>query len=484
MALGGPALLSRQHTVTTDEDTGGTPAAAAGAAGSSSSSAAAAAAARAPYTIEAGGITDPGVHGKQNQDDFFVEVIDAAAGDCIVGVFDGHGRELGQLAARTAKNFVRDELRKEEVRKAIERDPKDTFDAVFCGAHKAIEATFAAHYTDAGWLVSRAAEGFLTRRRSEGSATMCVHGGTTATVMVIYGGRRAVVANVGDSSALLCGGHATAHVMRAISTWPGSATAPAEAAPASAVVARPEANPEHAAGPTQMEMSADHSPESDAEFFRMRDARPSLTDKSRPELLFVYDTLTSSKMSCPQIFHVDPSTGRARRTNRGSYYKNVRNEWATLVATPAFAQFQDALAFTRSLGDLHLQSYGVSHLPEVRWIDLAPAGPDGVPAPATAGPICIAACSDGIWDNWKFHDVASFVLHRERMAHPDAQARTVALMSTNLERAHINFGNSADNMTAVCIYLTPSKPAAHGTSSSSSSSAGAAAAAAAASPGH
>ncbi len=80
------------------------------------------------------------MHGKQNQDDFFVEVIDAAAGDCIVGVFDGHGRELGQLAARTAKNFVRDELRKEEVRKAIERDPKDTFDAVFCGAHKAIEA--------------------------------------------------------------------------------------------------------------------------------------------------------------------------------------------------------------------------------------------------------------------------------------------------------------------------------------------------------
>lgn len=343
--------------------------------------------------------------------------------------------------------------------------------------------TFAAHYTDAGWLVARAAEGFLTRKRAEGSPTMCVHGGTTATVMVIYGGRRAVVANVGDSSALLCGGHATEHVMRTISTWPGSATAPAAAAPASAVVARPDSNPDFASGPSQMEMSADHSPESDAEFFRMRDTRPSMTDKSRPELLFVYDTLTSSKMSCPQIFHVDPASGRARRTNRGSYYKNVRNEWATLVATPSFAQFQDALAFTRSLGDLHLQSYGVSHLPEVRWIDLAPAGPDGVPAPATDGPICIAACSDGIWDNWKFHDVASFVLHRERMAHPDAQARTVALMSNNLERAHINFGSSADNMTAVCIYLTPRKPAAHG-SSSSSSSAGAAAAASTASSGH
>lgn len=80
------------------------------------------------------------MHGKQNQDDFFVEVIDAAAGDCIVGVFDGHGRELGQLAARTAKDYVRGELRKEEVRKAIERDPKGKFDEVFVAAHKAIEA--------------------------------------------------------------------------------------------------------------------------------------------------------------------------------------------------------------------------------------------------------------------------------------------------------------------------------------------------------
>jgi hypothetical protein len=52
------------------------------------------------------------------------------------------------------------------------------------------------------------------------------------------------------------------------------------------------------------------------------------------------------------------------------YYKNVRNEWASLVATPPSAQFQDALAFTRSLGDFHLQTYGVSHLPMIRRIDV------------------------------------------------------------------------------------------------------------------
>lgn len=41
-----------------------------------------------------------------------------------------------------------------------------------------------------------------------------------------------------------------------------------------------------------------------------------------------------------------------------SYFKNVRKEWASLVSTPPYAQFQDALAFTRSLGDLHLHLYG------------------------------------------------------------------------------------------------------------------------------
>jgi len=35
---------------------------------------------------------------------------------------------------------------------------------------------------------------------------------------------------------------------------------------------------------------------------------------------------------------------------------------ASLVATPSTARFQDALAFTRSLGDLHLQTYGMKNI--------------------------------------------------------------------------------------------------------------------------
>ena len=104
-----------------------------------------------------------------------------------------------------------------------------------------------------------------------------------------------------------------------------------------------------------MELSADHSPESPSEFARMHTFRPHSSLPYHPELLFVYDTLTSSKLSCPPIFDVDMRSGKAEKTERGSYYKNVRCEWATLVATPPHAPYQDALAFTRSLGDLPLQ---------------------------------------------------------------------------------------------------------------------------------
>ncbi len=52
-----------------------------------------------------GGITDPGVPGRQNQDDFFMWR-SADGRSCCLGVFDGHGRELGQQAAAAAAAYV------------------------------------------------------------------------------------------------------------------------------------------------------------------------------------------------------------------------------------------------------------------------------------------------------------------------------------------------------------------------------------------
>ena len=89
-----------------------------------------------------------------------------------------------------------------------------------------------------------------------------------------------------------------------------------------------------------------------------------------PEMRFVYDAQARVKHECRSCFAVDGRTGTPSVTSCGEYYKNVRSEWASLVTTPPTARFQDALAFTRSIGDLHLHAYGVSHDPFVAVYDL------------------------------------------------------------------------------------------------------------------
>ena len=97
--------------------------------------------------------------------------------------------------------------------------------------------------------------------------------------------------------------------------------------------------------------------------------------------------------------------------------------------------------------------------PAVRWCDLWEVEFDS--SRSTVGPIVLALCSDGVWDNWKYSDVSQFTLHPGRveyaLRHETAQACCVDLMQANLERARVNFGHSADNMSVVLAYLIPHK---------------------------
>ncbi len=350
---------------------------------------------------------------------------------------------------------------------------------------------FREHYQKNGWIVTETSEGYLTRKRATSGAAICVHGGTTGTVVVVLDGRYVIVANVGDSSLLLCGSGGEVH-MRPMDQWKpmgGMQTPASSTTGADVKVGAPSTRKRFASHGQRgeinihtgdyalqaqqqascSELSRDHGPECTSEFLRMRAFRSNPKDSSLPALSFVYDTLTASKLQCPSIFQVAYGTDGKEvvsRTGKGTYYKNVRNEWATLVATPAEASYQDALAFTRSIGDLHLQAYGVSRVPEVSGVDVlsytvTPPGASAPTATAVSGPIVLCACSDGVWDNWKFEDVSQFLLHPGRvefaLKHETSQACCVDLMQANLERARVNFGNSADNMTAVLAYMVPRK---------------------------
>ena len=189
---------------------------------------------------------------------------------------------------------------------------------------------FQKHYTSTGWQVSVSPEGYLRRRRHDSLPWLCIHGGTTATVCIVSQGRRLVMANVGDSSGMLVG-VADDGGVQPVEAWkPLVATQPSD---------RPLVVSPGTTAPSNVTlMSFDHSPECASEFKRMAAARPCPHREHHPELLFVYDTLSASKLSCPPIFSVS-GDGEPKATNRGAYYKNVRNEWATLVAVPPYAKY-------------------------------------------------------------------------------------------------------------------------------------------------
>jgi serine/threonine protein phosphatase PrpC len=180
----------------------------------------------------------------------------------------------------------------------------------------------------------------------------------------------------------------------------------------------------------------------------------------------VYDSPSVDKIHCPPVFELT-ADGIPRVTNKGKYYKNVRKEWASLVSTPHTARFQDALAFTRSLGDLHLSTYGVTNLPEVRKIildkiyDAMDAHAAATAATVAQAPpmLCVVLATDGVWDNWEHADVSRFVLDATCIKAvsdgPDgAQKVALSFMQRNAHYSKKNFGRSADNATGIVMYLT------------------------------
>jgi hypothetical protein len=319
---------------------------------------------------------------RENQDESFIWE-DRSQGLCVAGVLDGHGREVGRIAAQAARIAL--EAYFTEKRVSLARDPVSTLCHAFPFAHRAIKAAFRDFYISQGWEVAETPEGYLTKRRITNSVWSCIHGGTSCSLVALVGGVL-YSANVGDSSTALCAplpvlepqivedivddaleglvinhpnknghqqqqlrdGGGDGEAMDVSVHASSQATKDAPSYPGSEPVTRSKT----------IMITQEHSPECAHEFYRLRAFRPHSEDPCQPSMYVIYDSPGTEKALCPPIFVVDRASGEASVTNRGRYYKNVRNEWASIVATPVTAAYSDALAFTRSLGDFHLQTYG------------------------------------------------------------------------------------------------------------------------------
>eukprot|EP00903_Cladosiphon_okamuranus_P014142 g13143.t1 len=410
----------------------------------------------------------------ENQDNCFIWRHEPS-GSFVIGVLDGHGRDVGRLAAHVVQAFMQDWLTRRWGE--VKENPAEAFRTLFREAHESMLQSFREHLQGLGWTVKDNG-GYLMKRRSMTQPWSCVHGGTSATLVALVEGRTLYTANVGDSSALLGirGRRVEVSDLAQHSFWKdgGGVMEPSRE---QGTVGDPALSPARAEDgfPCQtLLLTADHSPESVREFERMRLTHPANRQGSAsagtagndgqlgsafslPSLLVVYDSPSSNKLKCSPVFDVDVK-GTPRVTNKGRYYKNVRKEWASLVATPTSARFQDALAFTRSIGDFHLQTYGVSHVPDVMSLDLQQLfhrdqGGD-IPEQML---VCLVTASDGVWDNWMYGDVSAFFLDPARTAEVietnSAEGVTEAFMQENARKANANFGSQADNSTCVACYL-------------------------------
>jgi len=100
-----------------------------------------------------GGVTDPGVAGKENQDDFFVWK-SSKEGTFVLGVLDGHGRELGRLASTVASKFYVEALTmhdKKDGLAELRSTPEKFITQLFVDAHLAVRKEFTKYYEDQKW---------------------------------------------------------------------------------------------------------------------------------------------------------------------------------------------------------------------------------------------------------------------------------------------------------------------------------------------
>lgn len=394
--------------------------------------------------------------GRTNQDNAFIYT-NKKEKIFVIGVLDGHGIEFGKLASTSARQKIIEHIEKNH--EILKTDPYKFLSEVFGLAHQYIKETMKIELEKQGYEVQETLECYLLKRRSKNQPWQHIPGGSTCSIIAIVD-YKMYSANVGDSTGLMCS--PTAILEKHHIVHIGDAAR--DDIPALVSVNEPKIPPT-----TSIVITAEHSPENVNEFYRFREFRSQHGVPTKPLAKFVYDK-EPNKEKRPFIYDVD-EMGVAKITNKGSFYKNVRQEYATLITTPHASLYPTALAMTRSLGDFYLNTYGVSEHPDIHLIDLEPMM-DKLHEQFLKSEkslheenfsiqpmLCIVLASDGLWDNWIYEDVNEFVNHSScvNAVCKDAngcQDVAQSLIHRNAVYAKQNFGNQRDNATAIVVYLS------------------------------
>lgn len=239
---------------------------------------------------------------RENQDDMFIWE-NKEANICVIGVLDGHGRDVGQTASATGRVFFMNYFDRNYEK--LLSDPYTCLVEAISEAHEAVRQSFMDVLRQKGWEVQNTGEDYLIKRKNSSTPWACVHGGTSCSIIALVNSTL-YIANVGDSSGILSSSHPVLH--NSMITHLGDS-----AIGHKRHTHHLESQEEYS---DTLVLTAEHSPESPDEFLRMRDFRCREGDPSQPSLLVVYDASTHDKSRCSPVFSLDVN-GNPVVTNRG-----------------------------------------------------------------------------------------------------------------------------------------------------------------------
>lgn len=233
--------------------------------------------------------------GRENQDDCLVwsSVRD---GICVLCVLDGHGREVGRVAANIAKRSLQEYF--EEHYNELKTSPYNCLVRAHEVAHSAIKHGFKVELSGQGYDVFESSEGYLLKSKKGLQQWSCIHGGSTCSIFALVDGVLHT-ANVGDSTGLICS--ALPVLCKADISIEGDAAVSDSMRKKYSCCVTTDDSDKWDKSQTLI-VTAEHSPESPYEFLRLRDFRPRVDCPEQPSLNIVYDTPAHEKAKCPPVF--------------------------------------------------------------------------------------------------------------------------------------------------------------------------------------
>ena len=265
-----------------------------------------------PFQFQVGYETDIG-GGKENQDDFLF-FAKPDLGVVVLCMFDGHGREVGKIAANSARQCLLN-LCENNIQDLI-TNPTLWLISAHEKAHQHIKNCFKTELISQGYEISEdERSGYLLKRKSSTQTWTCVHGGSSSSIIVIIGSE-IFIANVGDSSGILCCNFPILEKSFIKHIKDSAISENSKLLSMRGSMHSQYINEDNLKKSDTLVITAEHSPESPYEFYRLREFRHKEDDINQPSLLVVYDSPSHEKSRCNPVFNLDEN-GNANVTNNG-----------------------------------------------------------------------------------------------------------------------------------------------------------------------